>query len=625
MSTQYRPEIDGLRALAVLAVLIYHAIPAGAPGGFMGVDVFFVISGYLITSILAAEHANSGQIDLLGFYARRIRRLMPALWTVIAATIVLTLVFAPMGVFAQRVAESATASLLFLANVYFQFASGGYFEGPADELPLLHLWSLGVEEQFYLVHPLLLMLFLRFSRRAALGALVTLAIGSLVLAQVALDRWPDAAFFQMPPRFWELAAGSVLALLPARRLASWWAGFGLALIFAGYAFPPARFPGIGALPAVVGAMLVIAVAHGGTMVPALRLRPLVLVGLWSYPLYLWHWPLLALDRATSLGEPPVERLVLWCALSIVLAALTHRFIETPWRTRLANVPQRRVVLGGVSVIASLVAVVTLTGNVVRTSSDEASVASQDHPALLDTCHFDSWATVTSLRECTSQQGQPTVAVWGDSFALAWQPYAWEVAGERTATMITMSACPPIPDFDLEREDAPGHRENCARMNALALTELSGGQYETVVIAAHWLSQPTEVRASFARSLDQLANVPEVLVMLPLPGLPYPAPRCISSRREGQCERSRAEAEAERAEAVAQLRSMAAARPNVRLIDPLPYFCGETCGVRRHGVVLFWDDDHVSSSAARGFAKWSDAAGSDASRTSAPADRPSSSR
>lgn len=607
MKQHYLPEIDGLRALAVLAVLVYHAAPAWAPGGYMGVDVFFVISGYLITAILVAEHGATGRIDLLDFYARRIRRLMPALWTVVVATMGLTLLFAPMGVFAQRVAESAAASLVFVANVYFQFASGGYFDGPADELPLLHLWSLGVEEQFYLLHPLLLMLCLRFSRRAALVVLAVLAAGSLGLAQVALDRWPDAAFFQMPPRFWELAAGSMVALLPARRVSGWWALAGVVLIAVAYAFPPARFPGIGALPAVAGAVLVIVAAHGGAVVPALRLRPLVLIGLWSYPLYLWHWPLLALDRATYLGEPPVERLLLWCALSIVLAALTHRFIEAPWRSRLSKVPSRRVVLAGASGIVALVAAVTLTGNAVRTSVDEASLAAEDHPALLETCHLDSWATVTALPNCTTRPGKPTVAVWGDSFALAWQPYAWEVAGNRTANMLTMSACPPVPDFAQERKDAPGHRENCARFNAMALDELSTGQYETVVVAAHWLSQPAAVRASFEGTLDRLANVPEVLVMMPLPGLPYPAPRCISSRREGQCERPRGEVEAERAEAVAQLRAMAEGRSNVRLIDPLPYFCGETCGVRRHGLVLFWDDDHVSTSAARDFFRWYGAA------------------
>src|SRR5690606_25219488 len=240
----YRPEIDGLRAVAILAVRFYHAVPTLLPGGFVGVDVFFVISGYLITSILAAEHAATGRIDLPGFYARRARRLLPALVLVVVATVGLGWVLVPTGPFVHDLLESAGASLLFAGNVYFQLNSGGYFDGPGDEMPLLHLWSLGVEEQFYLVFPLILLAASRLGRRGAVWAVALLALGSFALAEQLMGRAPNAAFFQMPPRFWELAAGALVALSVPRTRSPWLAIAGLSLIAWAAIWPAGSFPGI---------------------------------------------------------------------------------------------------------------------------------------------------------------------------------------------------------------------------------------------------------------------------------------------------------------------------------------------------------------------------------------------
>ena len=213
---EYRSEIDGLRAIAVSSVVLYHAGVGGA--GYVGVDIFFVISGYLITRILTAEHAAAGRIDMLAFYARRVRRILPALVLVVLATVLASCIVLPPYDELRAAASSATAALLFVANLYFEFSTGGYFDPATDRLPLLHLWSLGVEEQFYLLWPLVLALVLRLSARQA-GVCVCLLAGlSLLGAELLLHLgYTDAAFYQMPARFWELAAGGAIALWPRRR------------------------------------------------------------------------------------------------------------------------------------------------------------------------------------------------------------------------------------------------------------------------------------------------------------------------------------------------------------------------------------------------------------------------
>lgn len=607
---RYRPEIDGLRAVAVLAVLVYHAAPALLPAGFVGVDIFFVISGYLITSILVAEHGATGRIDLLAFYARRARRLLPALVVVIVATMGLAWMLVPTGPYVHDALESAGAALLFSGNIYFQLNSGGYFDGPANTLPLLHLWSLGVEEQFYLVYPLVLLGGLRFGRRGAAWVLLLLALASLSFAEYAMGRWPDAAFYQMPARLWELAAGALVALPGHRVRSPWLAALGLALIAYSVFWTPERAPGLGVMLPVLGAALFLLPVHGGLSVP--WPRPMVTIGKWSYSAYLWHWPLLALDRASAFGEPPAWRLLAWCALAIVLAGISHRFLEVPAMASLATRPSGKVLRLAAGTVA--VALVTGTGahmlhRPATGAAEIASKAQQDRPPFESDCHFPMTAEVRNLLGCRSGESRPTVAIWGDSHALAWSPFAWSLAGHRgtSATLLSMDACPPLVGLSAFRADAPTHMNNCARLNHLALKELPA--FDTVIVAARWLgymapgaSPPAaEFDNALSAALGRLDGVREVLVILPAFELPETAPKCILTQRESRCGQTREEAEAARAAAVRRLQAIAAKHRNVTLVDPLPYFCTEDCPVRKGDMALFWDDDHVSSSAARGFA------------------------
>lgn len=343
---KYRPEVDGLRAVAILPVVLYHAGVAGFPGGFIGVDVFFVISGYLITSIILSER-RAGHFTLTGFYARRIRRIFPALFVMMAVSYpVAWLLLGPSAM--REFAGSIAASTVFLANVYFLDVSG-YFATAAELKPLLHNWSLSVEEQFYLFFPMVVLLSWRAGPKVQAGLFFGLALASLGLAQWQISQGDAApAFFLLQTRLWELLAGALTAL--------WLSGVQGAQIREGGRYRPLAliglamiltavvaydgetpFPGVAALLPVVGAVLVITfAAPQGLAGRVLAWRPIVFVGLLSYSLYLWHVPLLAFTRIGTGREDTLLMLGV-CGVALGMAYLSWRYVERPFR-RLHSLP-----------------------------------------------------------------------------------------------------------------------------------------------------------------------------------------------------------------------------------------------------------------------------------------------
>ena len=324
----YQPQIDGLRAVAVLSVVLYHFGVPGLPGGFTGVDVFFVISGFLIGGILWRERQATGRMALGRFYLRRIRRLAPAYFAMLAAT-ALAAWFVLLPFEFREFGKEAIAATLWLSNVLF-FRSAGYFDPGAEAKPLLHTWSLSVEEQFYLILPLTLILLARWPRLTipALGAAWAASLAACVALTPAQ---PDATFYLFPFRAWELLTGVLLAILGAR-----WRGHAaaslLGLLLVGGAVllipPGAGFPGWVALVPVAGTALVLSsLGHDNPVNRALALPPLVGVGLISYSLYLWHWPVLILSRAWG-GPLPAP---VWLAVALVLSWASWRWVERPFR------------------------------------------------------------------------------------------------------------------------------------------------------------------------------------------------------------------------------------------------------------------------------------------------------
>jgi peptidoglycan/LPS O-acetylase OafA/YrhL len=356
----YRPEIDGLRAIAVLSVIFFHAGLDAIPGGYLGVDIFFVISGYLITSIISTE-MEDGRFTFAAFYERRARRILPALIVVLLACIPFVLIsMLPREV--TEFSKSVIAVCAFVSNVFF-WAQSGYFDRAAELKPLLHTWSLGVEEQFYLLFPVVLMGALRFGRKRA-GVLVAM----IAVASIAYAQWgpqtKETTFYLMPSRLWELLVGALLALWPAPKLRDQLpngaldvlAIIGVGLI--GYGLlrhSDVRYPDLRALPAVLGAVLVIAFAVARTTAgKLLGSRIPVAIGLISYSAYLWHQPVLVFARLNGFGRPNVGVAFSLTALSLVLAALSYRFVEQPARDRKRV---RRPVL----VVLSLLGVSCLAG------------------------------------------------------------------------------------------------------------------------------------------------------------------------------------------------------------------------------------------------------------------------
>ncbi|MCP4821480.1 MAG: acyltransferase, partial [Shimia sp.] len=336
MSHSHRKEIDGLRAIAVLSVVFYHFGLPGVSGGFVGVDVFFVISGFLIGGILWREKIATGRLSLGQFYIRRIKRLAPAYVAMSLAVLVVGwLVLLPNDF--RETAKGVIAATVYLSNVLF-FRQSGYFDGAAEDKVLLHTWSLSVEEQFYLFLPLVFLLFGR-SRRAMIIGFGALFLASLISSLPMTERNQPAAFYLFPFRAWELLAGVLLAVWATEKRFEYrinagisYAGLGVVLGSIVLIDPNALFPGWQAMFPVLGTVMLIANGqHDNLVNRALSMRLPVAIGLISYSLYLWHWPVVTLTTYVQGDYAGLGETALWIAISVALAAASWAFVEQPVR------------------------------------------------------------------------------------------------------------------------------------------------------------------------------------------------------------------------------------------------------------------------------------------------------
>lgn len=451
----YRPDIDGLRAIAVLGVLWYHIDPAVLGGGFVGVDVFFVISGFLITSLIIKD-LETGKFSIARFYERRIRRILPALFCMIAACCVAAwFILLPEDYL--DFAKSAKYAAISLPNLYFLKEIRDYFSPGVERFPLLHTWSLGVEEQFYIAFPLLLTLLFRHIGRAPIRIAVVsvVFIVSLVAAVLAVPRHPEKAFFLLHYRAWELMLGALIAMAKPRLrsvgLNHSLGAAGLVMIVLAMAFytDNTPFPGASALPPCLGAGLLI-LTGGDKRVITFRLlawRPLVFIGLISYSVYLWHWPLIVFARHAGIQVAgPAAALLM--AGSLVAGALSWRFIEQPFRKPVAGT--RPMVFA-----AWALTCVLLIGfwHAARWSRGFSARYSADVLRVLD---YKEWATAYRNNAAKNFKPEespvygarnvtPDIAVWGDSHARALLPVLDEMAKQRGRALkhFGMNGVPPV--------------------------------------------------------------------------------------------------------------------------------------------------------------------------------------
>ena len=621
---EYRPEIDGLRAIAILSVVLYHA-GVGPVSGFAGVDVFFVISGYLITWLLVQEKQEHGKIDLLGFYARRVRRIMPAAVVVIVATVALSHLLLPDAA-REQVSRSAISGIFFFANLFFLHHSGGYFDTPSAELPLIHLWSLSVEEQFYLIWPLILIAITRLQAKAGKVVIIALMLTSFAFAEYLLATAPEGAFYAMPARFWELAFGSFVAFLPAQASGrKHLALVALAAIAIGLAIPLTHFPAGGAAPVVLGTAALIWMIHRGENLglvgACLRCKPINLLGRISYSLYLWHWPLLALYHASSVGVT-VRGCLLLCACAVILSVFSYRYIEMPFRS--LTVHGRRalfLIVGGVLsmclalVITAIDKVTTspavqaglTTGNV-RTPSpkvmDYATTVENDKIPYRYRCSISEVYPPDYFppSTCASQPDvTPRVGMLGDSFATAWQPIAWEIAESKGLSAIDYSrtACPAF--LGAIDDGKPLKDARCQAFNQNAVAHVKG--FDTIVIATRWDARPLKVDEDGIRTmLEALApTVGKIYLLGPSPTLHDTVPKCIRANDLDACALSRIEFESKVAPLRAFLISLSTRFNNVEYVELSDFLCTrKECPAIKDGVALYNDAAHVSYTAARKF-------------------------
>lgn len=496
----YRPEIDGLRAIAVLAVLFYHFGVPGFSGGFVGVDIFFVISGFLIGGILWFELEATGSLRLGDFWLRRIRRLAPAYFAMAAVTLVAAWhILLPYEF--REFGKALIAATVYLSNVHF-WRESGYFDIHADDKVLLHTWSLSVEEQFYIALPILLLLFVRWR-----GGLVWL-LAAAFAASLAASLWMTAhsatsAFYLFPFRAWELLAGVMLAVLGQRRGADWaggptmsWLGLGL-LAYAILAIGPEDpFPGIAATLPVLGTVLILMNGRGDNAVNrALAHRWPVRIGLISYSLYLWHWPVYTLSNYWRGGYGSLAEAVLWMLLSVVLAWLSWRLVETPLRR-----PRGAFTLPlvGGTVAASAVLLVFgaqiylqdgMIGRfppAVRTHIEASADFNQDWSR----CHVPEEGPFAGVETCPiGPEGAPEVLIWGDSHLRAFKEGLEEAAwsAQTPATIIWTAGCPPLFEvFKVESAATRAEDAACTRTVARVRQGLEASDpFDAILLVGRW--------------------------------------------------------------------------------------------------------------------------------------------
>lgn len=497
----YRREIDGLRAVAVMPVILFHAGFSVFSGGFVGVDVFFVISGYLITTIIVSER-RAETFSILSFYERRARRILPALFTVVAFAFPFAWLWMTPEQFSDF-GRSIAATALFISNVHF-WEHTGYFAQDAELQPLLHTWSLAVEEQYYLIFPLLLLLLGRFHRQRFLFVISIMAIASLSVSEWGWRNEPDANFFFTFSRFWELLAGSLCAIVildrgPWKNETLSLLGLTLIIFAIFYYDDTVPFPSVWALAPVGGTVLIILYGRSGTLVARLlSMRGFVGIGLISYSAYLWHQPIFAFARIRSFHEPDQSLMMALSVLALALAALCWRFVEQPFRRRPIPLLPGRTRLLAVSAVSTVG--VFVIGLSVFFKSDvflpwnfdqRILQASQDRNDRLSQClpAYDEFDWKTAALECSdiAHPDWPNVALIGDShadqFARAIREYP---SRNFNFYQFTVNSCPPFMGFHAENRSC----DDYARDLAVALDELA---IDVVIISARWISYATTER------------------------------------------------------------------------------------------------------------------------------------
>ena len=590
------PQIQALRALAAVLVVIYHAKVTS--GGYIGVDIFYVISGFLITGLLLRELDGSGSLDLKAFYLRRIKRLLPTSFFVLVITAIVAWLVYP-STLRHDLGKDVAAAGAYVSNYLFALWQMDYQNLNATPSVVIHYWSLAVEEQFYLFWPFIILALYRFgARRAVFFGVAGITAASFLLSLYLTSREPIWSFYSLPTRAWELGVGALLLFIPKRiRFSSNYGWIALALILYGtFAFTDKTpFPGTAALVPVLGTAFAIASFSNWpkAMNRVGNLKVVQWLGEISYPLYLWHWPVLVIPSVAWGRSLQAQELLFCVLLTALLADLTHRFIEDPIRY---SKPQPRLI---VKSGATATAVSLVLGAAIYFSFDDRitldngrsySVSEMiKRPVIYDdNCHVNNGETLSP--ECTyGQRGaKKKIVLFGDSHAAQWFPAFERLANEYKFELIslTKSACPgpavqKVDSGEYKNADCFAWRDNSfdriAKLKPYAVI-FSGFQHFEVPDG--YSTRREWWQAGQRRTLDALrGNATHIVYITDTPHPQQDIPACLAGGVISDCD------DTERSEPISI--------PGLKAINPTPWLCTSKCSSVINELVAYRDGSHIS--------------------------------
>lgn len=628
----FRPDLEGLRAVAILLVVAVHAGFTWLPGGFIGVDVFYVLSGFLITGLIVTELNTADSLKFAAFYVRRLRRLLPALMLMVLVVVAVTVLL--LSPFEQQEQTSAAAmTVLWLSNFKFALAQQNYFSPSAETNLFLHTWSLGVEEQFYLLWPALLVWLLgkqndRSMLRLKIGMLVVL-VASLAACVLLTYKEPLLAFYMMPMRAWQFAAGALVWLCFMETRAEtqgWWqqpgslrwcGWIGLAMVVAAAILLTNKmpYPGFYGLLPTLGTAAVIAAGcsdNKSGVGKFLSWQPLQRLGGLSYSWYLWHWPVLLLGRAVTGDNSPLSRL-LWVAVSLLLAWLSYRLVEQPlrqqkwWLSR-----QGKVIFASVAVMLLMNVFCVhwynqATHRVHSPAMQRYAMAKSDAPVIYG-MGCDDWYFSAEVRVCAfgNAKAKHTVVLMGDSHAGQWfttLTEAYDLSKWRLL-VLTKSSC-PMADEPYFYARIGKLYDVCATWRKDALAKVAALHPDVVImgsVANDQFSKQQWIEGTI-KVLDVLSPaVGKVYILRDTPKLPFDGPDCLAKHTGrsdwlGLQQVCQAASINHHQEQVFQWLSQAASQfANVSMLDMNRFICPNgRCEAERKGVVVFRDFQHLTAS------------------------------
>jgi len=600
ITTAKIPQIQGLRALAALLVTLFHA--KWISGGFIGVDIFYVISGFLITGLLVREIDRTGTINFKEFYSRRFKRLLPTSFFVLAITAIVAWFVIP-GTMRASLGRDVIAASLYVSNYLFAWWQADYQNLDATPSPVIHYWSLAVEEQFYLVWPLLILLFFMLARYFKNRLAITYSIAlvttiSFIFSIYQTETSPIWAFYSLPTRAWELGLGALLVLVPPIKTKKYVGliGFILIVISAFIFDESTAFPGINAALPVIGTVLLIATINSWPpfLNDVANSRLFQWLGEISYPLYLWHWPLLVLP-STYLARPlnVFERLIAIIA-TIVFADLTHRFVEEPYR-------HKKILPILVYKKTAYVTVVSvLMGTLIMfTSSDKIDVTGinggvslaqiKARPAVYDDgCHANYAQINSGTCEYGKTDSDKVMVLYGDSHAAQWFPALHEIANRSGYKLIslTKSACPSV---EVKRRDQGGFKASrCEKWRENTTKRIKEINPDVLIMSSfQYYAQPPQYpnRVKWwndgqLQLLKDVKNSAKLLIYVT--DTPHPIrdiPACLANYSISECNTSE--------------RSKNLSISGFNIINPNPWLCSNVCPAVKDGIVTYRDASHIS--------------------------------